>query len=639
MGKPICFQTVTPPLGIFSLVKTDPYLVVDTSLYPPEFQAALLTRLSEPKDFPGLDAATDGLLIHSDNFQALNLLQARYREQVKCIYIDPPYNTEKDRAEGRFLYKDSYPYSSWLSLIYDRIDLSKSFLNKYGVFMVSIDDNENYHLRHILNQTFGSENYLYEVIWNLGTGTQAGHFTRAHEYIEFYARDKQILPNFVTTKGGEISDRAVKKISKSNPASIIKFSAGIRFEGTDAVFVGTIGGSEKQIIHGEMVFEKGSLKKDVEIEAGWAMKKQVLSWLNGEETFDTKGQKVKEFYFNKQGILWYVKERGTEHPATVISDLANTKTGSNELEKILGVVSPFSFPKPTKLLGFFNKLIMGKADLILDYFAGSGSTAHAVINLNREDDGKRKYILVEQAEYFNTVLKPRVQKVIYSKEWKYGKPQADGDGNFHGVPQIVKVLKLESYEDTLNNLQLNRTKNPKLFEDGKPTSAALNKTVVQDYLLHYMLDMESRDSLLSSDDFRKPFDYRLNIASDSAGAYTPQVIDLVETFNYLLGLRVGSMEDRRYDKGYVFVEGHLDGGRVLLLWRDCERWDYDDLQSMLEKRAINPQDSEYVAIYINGDHTLPTVWQENDADGGGARTLKIRSIEAEFLRLMFAEAE
>lgn len=626
------------PLDIFSLVKTDPYLVVDTSLYPPEFQAALLTHLSQ--NLPaGLDAATDGLLIHSDNFQALNLLQARYREQVKCIYIDPPYNTEKDRTEGRFLYKDSYPHSSWLSLIDDRIHLSKSFLNKHGVFMASIDDNENYRLRHIFNQTFGVDNYLYEVIWNLGTGTQAGHFTRAHEYIEFYALNKQTLSNFATTKDGEVNDRAVKKISKSNPASIIKFPSGIRFEGIDAVFTGTIGGSEKQVIHGEMVFEKGYLKTDVEIEAGWAMKKQVLSWLRGEETFDTKGQKVKEFYFNKQGILWYIKERGTEHPATVISNLANTKTGSNELENALGTTSPFPFPKPTKLLGFFNKLIMGKTDLILDYFAGSGTTAHAVIDLNREDSGKRKYILVEQAEYFNTVLKPRVQKVIYSKEWKDGKPQVDSDDNCHGVPQIVKVLKLESYEDTLNNLQLNRTKAPKLFEDGKPTSAALNKAVVQDYLLHYMLDMESRDSLLSTDDFRKPFDYRLNIASDSAGAYTPQVIDLVETFNYLLGLRVGSMEDRRYDKGYVFVEGHLDGGRVLLLWRDCERWDYDDLQSMLEKRAINPQDSEYVAIYINGDHTLPTVWQENDADGSSARTLKIRSIEAEFLRLMFAEAE
>lgn len=333
----------------------------------------------------------------------------------------------------------------------------------------------------------------------------------------------------------------------------------------------------------------------------------------------------------KNGNYEIKKTRDKERYKTVWDDSKYIAGdyGSKILNNIIGS-KKFDFPK--SLYTVLDSILLSskKYDTILDYFAGSGTTAHAVINLNREDDGKRKYILVEQAEYFNTVLKPRVQKVIYSKEWKDGKPQADSDGNFHGVSQIVKVLKLESYEDTLNNLQL---KKPDLL------ARTLNDQSAQDYLLHYMLDIESRDSLLSSDDFRKPFDYRLNIASDSAGAYTPQVIDLVETFNYLLGLRVDAVEDRRFDKGYVFVEGHLDGERILLVWRDCERWHDDSLPQLLEKKRINPQDSEFTEIYINGDHTLPTVWQDNDADGGSARTLKIRSIEAEFLRLMFAEAE
>lgn len=366
-------------------------------------------------------------------------------------------------------------------------------------------------------------------------------------------------------------------------------------------------------------------------------------WRWGTDTIELRKNDL-EVYLDKLGSLQIrVKDRLDQKQGIKPKTLWNKPkyagaNGTSILKEILGN-SLFSYPKSVDTVTDNIFITANKNDLILDYFAGSGTTAHAVINLNREDGGKRKYILVEQAEYFNTVLKPRVQKVIYSKEWKDGKPQADGDGNFHGVPQIVKVLKLESYEDTLNNLQLNRVKAPKLFEDGKPTSAALNKTVVQDYLLHYMLDIESRDSLLSTDDFRKPFDYRLNIASDSAGAYSPQVIDLVETFNYLLGLRVDSVEDRRHDKGYVFIEGHLDGERVLLLWRDCERWDYQSLPQLLRKKQIKPQESEFAEIYINGDHTLPTVWQDNDADGGSARTLKIRSIEAEFLRLMFAEAE
>ena len=622
-------KELPPPLNNNSFVKSNPYLTVDTSLFPPAFQAELLSELSladDPTLSKGLDAATDGLLIHADNFQALQLLQTRYREQVKCIYIDPPYNTEDDRAKGRFLYKDNYPHSSWLSLINDRIVLGKQFLNSSGIFAASIDDSENYRLREVLNSHFGIDNYLYEVVWNLGTGTQAGHFTRSHEYIHFYAINKNLLPNFATAKGGIIQDRAVKKISKDNPASKITFPAGIRFEGKNATFEGTIGGSEKQMIHGTMIFADGKLQQPVTIEAGWAMKNQMLSWLDGKETFDTKGQRVKEFYFNNKGILWYIKERGTEHPATVLSNIANTKTGSSELRNILFPQEiPFSFPKSTKFVGYFTRLITNDQDTVLDYFAGSGTTAHAVINLNREDGGKRKYILVEQGEYFDTVLKPRVQKVIYSENWKDGKPQADKDGDLHGVPQIVKVLQLESYEDTLNNLTLARQDD--VFK-------RLSETVQEDYLLRYMLTHESRDSLLSTDDFKPPFAYRLNIATSSAGSYESRVIDLVETFNYLLGISVQAVDDQRHDlrRQFVFIEGRLPNGEnCLIIWRDCERWDYQQLPELLKKRRINPNNHEFDVIYINGDHNIPTVLQEAD----GIKTLKLRPIEPEFLSLMF----
>ncbi|TYA44115.1 restriction endonuclease subunit M [Aggregatibacter actinomycetemcomitans] len=204
--------------------------------------------------------------------------------------------------------------------------------------------------------------------------------------------------------------------------------------------------------------------------------------------------------------------------------------------------------------------------LILDYFAGSGTIAHAVINLNLEDNGNRKYILVEQGEYFDTVLKPRVQKVIFSEKWKEGKPEA-GENGLNGVSQIVKVLKLESYEDTLNNLELR-----------KPTyTFDFDEQVRNDYLLHYMLDVESRGSLFSTEHFAKPFDYELNIATSSAGAYQPQKIDLVETFNYLIGLRVNTVDDRR-ERGMVSVEGTLPSGeKTLIIWRDVERMDYEAL--------------------------------------------------------------
>ncbi|WP_345921392.1 site-specific DNA-methyltransferase [Cardiobacterium hominis] len=606
---------------MFSLVKTDPYLVVDTSLYPPEFQAALLTRLSV--DLPdGLDAATDGLLIHSDNFQALNLLQARYREQVKCIYIDPPYNS----PSSEILYKNSFKHSSWLSLMENRIICAARLMKSDGSLICAIDENEHVRLNLLFRQIFSSDYYEHNtiVVRHNTKGIQGGYLSINNEFALVISKfgSKSEGKNIPEENREWSNFRNWGGESERNTAKNCFYP--IIIKNMEIVGFGDVLPDNIHPNHNEILDDNLIAIYPIDgngIERKWTYARQSVENIS----HLLKVEKL------KNGNYEIKKTRDKERYKTVWDDSKYIAGdyGSKILNNIIGS-KKFDFPK--SLYTVLDSILLSskKYDTILDYFAGSGTTAHAVINLNREDDGKRKYILVEQAEYFNTVLKPRVQKVIYSKEWKDGKPQADSDGNFHGVSQIVKVLKLESYEDTLNNLQL---KKPDLL------ARTLNDQSAQDYLLHYMLDIESRDSLLSSDDFRKPFDYRLNIASDSAGAYTPQVIDLVETFNYLLGLRVDAVEDRRFDKGYVFVEGHLDGERILLVWRDCERWHDDSLPQLLEKKRINPQDSEFAEIYINGDHTLPTVWQDNDADGGSARTLKIRSIEAEFLRLMFAEAE
>ena len=279
-----------------------------------------------------------------------------------------------------------------------------------------------------------------------------------------------------------------------------------------------------------------------------------------------------------------------------------------------------------------------KNAICLDYFAGSGTIGHAAIDLNRADQGKRKYILVEQGEYFDTVTKPRIQKVIYSADWKDGKATAPETGISHAF----KVLKLESYEDTLNNLQLRRTAQQQDLLDTLPQSAQ------EDYLLRYMLDIESRGSLLSVEQFNKPFDCTLKVTVDSAGAYEERSIDLVETFNYLIGLRVKHI-DMQMELGFVTVTGWLPSGeKTLVLWRDCERISYEDLwseqdlaerkpaRSILGKLDFNPRDTEYEIIYINGDHNIPGVFVGLDSEGGTEKKLKIRQIETEFLSRMFA---
>ena len=308
-------------------------------------------------------------------------------------------------------------------------------------------------------------------------------------------------------------------------------------------------------------------------------------------------------------------------------EYASANYGASELKDLFSE-KEFDFSKAKRLVldSIMASGMKSDTTTALDYFAGSGTTGHAVINLNRQDQGQRKYILVEQGEYFDTVLKPRIQKVVYSAEWKDGKSTAPQTGISHAF----KVLKIESYEDTLNNLQLRRTSKQQELLDSLP------KSEQEEYLLRYLLDIESRGSLLSVEHFNKPFECKLKVTVDSAGAYKERTIDLVETFNYLIGLRVKHIDMQR-DKGFVLVTGLLPTGeKTLVLWRDLELVDYETLNRLCDKLAINPRDSEFDIVYINGDHNIPAVFTATEAEGGITKTLKLRQIEPEFLSRMFS---
>ena len=292
------------------------------------------------------------------------------------------------------------------------------------------------------------------------------------------------------------------------------------------------------------------------------------------------------------------------------------------------------FDYPKSIFAVIDALTIGSDNnsLVLDYFAGSGTTAHATIALNREDNGNRKYILVEQGEYFDTVIKPRIQKVVYSADWKDGKPINPESG----ISQCLKVVKLESYEDTLNNLELVRKgAQQTLLAEQQASTKPEDQNAYSDYLMHYMLELESKDSLLNVQDFLKPFSYQMNITTDSAGAFERKNINLVETFNYLIGLNV-QIVDYQLERGYVTVEGLLrTGEKTLILWRDCEKIGYKDLDDLLQKRLkVNPKDKVYKLIYINGDHNIPSPFIKID---GEEKQLKVRSIEQTFLKNMFEE--
>ena len=298
------------------------------------------------------------------------------------------------------------------------------------------------------------------------------------------------------------------------------------------------------------------------------------------------------------------------------SVLSNAIKGKAELDS-LALSFPYCHPA-----SFYETLIsassQGEVELfVLDYFAGSGTTAHAVMNLNREDQGERKFILVEMGGHFNTVLKPRVAKVIYSPDWKDGQAQSHDKG----LSSLVKVLRLESYEDTLNNLQLTRTTGQQALLEASPR-------VAEQYTLNYLLDVETQGSpsLLSVDAFADPFNYTLNIATGTVGETKPTRVDLVETFNWLLGLRVKTIDTI---KGVRVVTGTSpQGEKVLILWRNVKQMPSTKLDEFFQKQGYNAKDMEFDVIYINGDNNIENLKKDE-------QTWKVRLIEEDFKRLMF----
>jgi adenine-specific DNA-methyltransferase len=575
-----------------AFLKAHPTLVVDTRHFDEAFKLRLLAAI------PDLDEETDGLLIHSENFQALNLLQARYREQVKCIYIDPPYNTGSDE----FTYKDRYQHSSWLAMLLDRHALVHSCMPKDGLLWQSVDDNEEHRARFIGELAFGTLNHVGNVIWQkkYTRANDARWFSDNHDYLLVFAKDKENV-RFILLPRTEQQEAAYGN-PDNDPRGPWKATPLHAKSGSGSGFTYTF---KNGVVWSPPpgTFPRYSPDTLAQLDE------------NNEIWFGPDGKSTpsrKSFLSNvKQGVvpvtIWPYQEVGHNHEAI------------NEL-KALFPENPFSNPKPTRLIR--QVAFLSGGNMVLDYFAGSGTTGHAVISLNREDGGRRKFILVEMGDYFNTVLVPRIKKVIFTPEWKDGKPKRmPTPEEIERSPRIVKILRLESYEDTLNNLELKRTEAQQRLLDE-------HDDFRKDYVLQYMLDVESRGSasLLNIERFEDPFNYTLNIATGTAGETKPTVVDLVETFNYLIGLRVKTID---HIGGVRVVTGtNPQGERVLILWRKTKKLDNDALDAWFRKQGYNTKDQEFDVIYVNGDNNLENLRRPD-------QTWKVRLIEEEFRRLMF----
>ena len=275
--------------------------------------------------------------------------------------------------------------------------------------------------------------------------------------------------------------------------------------------------------------------------------------------------------------------------------------GTNLLTDILGRAEAFPYPKSMFTVKTAIDAVLDVDDVanVLDYFAGSGTTGHAVINLNREDGGQRKFILVEMGEYFDTVLLPRIKKVTFSPEWKSGRPKRDATTEeAERSPRIVKYMRLESYEDALDGIGFDEEAGQLRLEES-----------IDGYLLKYMLKWETKQSetLLNAANLTSPFDYRLRTHAN--GETRERTADVAETFAYLLGLNVRTRhvhydDDRRY-LVYCGETREAPGREVAVVWRTTEGWTQEDFardrQFVDGLKSVTDAD----VVYVNGDSVIP----------------------------------
>jgi adenine-specific DNA-methyltransferase len=367
----------TKPLAM-DFLKANPHLVLDTKFFGGDFVDRLLAGIED------LDGQLDGLLVESENFQALNLLQERYREQVKCIYIDPPYNTGDDD----FLYKDSYQHSSWLTMLDSRLPVGLNLLSKDGLFTCSLDDTELANLNCLIETSSHGLSRVGEFVWKT-RNTDNRVKTRLsvdHEYIFVYGYPDVSLR-------GRIIDRSDFKNPDDDP----------RGPYTTDPLTGKANAIDRPNLHYTIVNPETGDEFPPNPDFGWItdykgysalLEQNLIYWPKNPRTGKPRKKR-------------FMSETDERAPISSLGISIKQGEGNIGLSSLFGS-KLLNFPKPVSVMRTLVDSCASESDTTLDFFAGSGTTGHAVIDLNREDGGDRRYVLVEMGEYFDTVLKPRI---------------------------------------------------------------------------------------------------------------------------------------------------------------------------------------------------------------------------------------
>lgn len=357
---------------------------------------------------PGLD---DNLIIHGDNLHALKALLPKYAGKVKCIYIDPPYNTGNEgwcyndnvnaplmkewiKKEGNPVDKEDLErHDKWLCMMWPRLQLLHELLADDGLIFISIDDNEKTNLTQIITEIFNENNFVNDFVWRsrLGKGATATHVAQLHEYVICFSKNIHQI---------EMA-KDVRQSDEDKRERLRQWGQGDRREDRPSMYYPISGPSGKD------VFPIKPDGTDGRWRLGEDKARQLLK--EGMLEFDLRDD-------GKYEVYKIIKAGHTTETAvdSILTDgeVGTTAHGSKELKEIFDGEQIFDYPKPSKLLKYLLGLHLDKDAIVLDSFAGSGTTAHAVLALNKEDGGNRKFILVECEDYADTITAERVRRVI-----------------------------------------------------------------------------------------------------------------------------------------------------------------------------------------------------------------------------------
>jgi len=353
------------------------------------------------------------LLIEGDNYHSLAVLNFTHKKSIDVIYIDPPYNTgNKDfKYNDKFVDKeDGYRHSKWLSFMSKRLALAKNLLKDTGVIFISIDDNEFAQLKLLCDDLFGESNFIGNLIWRKkeGGGQADDYFAREHEYILVYSKSDKFEWRDEIVPVEEAEYNKEDKDGKFTAVKLAKWGNTSRREDRPKMYFPIKSPDDKNIFPiapdgSDGRWRVGKKRMDELISKGliyWQKKNE--KWIPYEKVYFSEGDVKK------------IKER------SILYEIANTTDGANELKKIFLVKDVFQNPKPTELIKFFLKFGANENAVVLDFFAGSGTTGHVILDMNKEDNGNRRFILCTNNEDNNgdgrkictDICYPRIQNVM-----------------------------------------------------------------------------------------------------------------------------------------------------------------------------------------------------------------------------------